>query len=71
MLDIVQLPLGAYRTNCYLVAREGASDAAVIDPGDSPDTVLSVLADHVDLMQGLFAGVLALRDTETKVAELS
>ena len=25
MLDIVQLPLGAYRTNCYLVAREGAS----------------------------------------------
>src|SRR5207248_11092218 len=46
MLDIVQLPLGAYRTNCYLVAREGASDAAVIDPGDSPDTVLSVLGDR-------------------------
>ena len=46
MLDIVQLPLGAYRTNCYLVAREGASDAAVIDPGDAPDTVLSVLADR-------------------------
>jgi len=46
MLDIVQLPLGAFRTNCYLVAREGASDAAVIDPGDSPDTVLSVLADR-------------------------
>ena len=46
MLDIVQLPLGAYRTNCYLVAREGASDAAVIDPGDSPATVLSVLVDR-------------------------
>jgi hydroxyacylglutathione hydrolase len=46
MLDIVQLPLGAYGTNCYLVAREGASQAAVIDPGDSPDTVLSVLADR-------------------------
>jgi hydroxyacylglutathione hydrolase len=46
MLDIVQLPLGAYRTNCYLVAREGASEAAVIDPGDSPETVLSVLADR-------------------------
>jgi hydroxyacylglutathione hydrolase len=46
MLDIVQLPLGAYRTNCYLVARERASEAAVIDPGDSPETVLSVLADR-------------------------
>ncbi|HEX5558275.1 MAG TPA: MBL fold metallo-hydrolase [Gaiellales bacterium] len=46
MLDVIQLPLGAYRTNCYLVAREGASAAAVIDPGDAPDTVLSVLADR-------------------------
>jgi glyoxylase-like metal-dependent hydrolase (beta-lactamase superfamily II) len=46
MLDIVQLPLGAYGTNCYLVAREGASRAAVIDPGDSPNTVLGVLADR-------------------------
>jgi hypothetical protein len=35
------------------------------------EELFSVLADHVDLMQGLFAGVLALRDTETKVAELS
>ena len=37
MLDVVQIPLGAYRTNCYLVAREGASEAVVIDPGDEPD----------------------------------
>ena len=36
MLDVVQIPLGAYRTNCYLVAREGASEAVVIDPGDAP-----------------------------------
>ena len=35
------------------------------------EELFSVLADHVDLMQGLFSGVLALRDTETKVAELS
>jgi hydroxyacylglutathione hydrolase len=46
MLDIVQIPLGAYRTNCYLVAREGASEAAVIDPGDDSGTVLGVLADR-------------------------
>ena len=35
------------------------------------DELFAVLADHVDLMQGLFCGVLALRDTETKVAALS
>ena len=46
MLDIVQLPLGAYQTNCYLVAREGASDAVVVDPGDAPDDVLAALAER-------------------------
>jgi len=46
MLDVVQIPLGPYRTNCYLVAREGASEAVVIDPGDDSGTVLSVLADR-------------------------
>jgi glyoxylase-like metal-dependent hydrolase (beta-lactamase superfamily II) len=43
-LEIVQLPLGAYQANCYLVAREGGSDAAVIDPGDAPQLVLGQLA---------------------------
>jgi ATP:ADP antiporter, AAA family len=35
------------------------------------DELFAVLADHVDLMQGLFSGVLALRDTDTKLAALS
>jgi hypothetical protein len=35
------------------------------------DELYSVLADHVDLMQGLFAGVIALRHAETKLAALS
>jgi CRP-like cAMP-binding protein len=35
------------------------------------DELFSVLADHVDLMQGLFCGVLALRNAETRVAALS
>ena len=43
-LEIVQLPLGAYQANCYLVAREGGSEAAVIDPGDAPELVLGQLA---------------------------
>ena len=43
-LEIVQLPVGDYQANCYLVALEGGSDAAVIDPGDEPDVVLAELA---------------------------
>jgi hypothetical protein len=35
------------------------------------DELFLVLADHVDLMQGLFCGVLSLRKPETKVAALS
>jgi hydroxyacylglutathione hydrolase len=46
MLDVLRLPLGVYETNCYLVAREGAPDAAVIDPGDAPEAVLAALAER-------------------------
>jgi CRP-like cAMP-binding protein len=35
------------------------------------DVLFTVLADHVDLMQGLFSGVLALRKADTRVAELT
>jgi ATP/ADP translocase/CRP-like cAMP-binding protein/HEAT repeat protein len=35
------------------------------------DELFSVLADHVDLMQGLFCGVIALRGSETKLVALS
>ncbi len=45
-LEIVQLPLGAYQANCYLVAGEGGSEAAVIDPGDTPELVLAQLAER-------------------------
>jgi hydroxyacylglutathione hydrolase len=46
MLDVIQLPLGAYGTNCYIVARERARDVAVIDPGDAPEAVLAILAER-------------------------
>jgi ATP/ADP translocase/CRP-like cAMP-binding protein len=35
------------------------------------DELFAVLADHIDLMQGLFCGVLALRETDSKLAVLS
>ena len=76
-LEIVQLPLGSYQANCYLVAREGGSEAAVIDPGDAPDLVLAQLADrgwkaagvlvthgHVDHLGGVAA---VARDTGVDV----
>jgi hydroxyacylglutathione hydrolase len=32
-LEVVQLPLGAYQSNCYVVRRSGADEALVVDPG--------------------------------------
>jgi hydroxyacylglutathione hydrolase len=45
-LEIVQLPLGAYQANCYLVARAGGVEAAVIDPGDTPELVTAQLGER-------------------------
>jgi glyoxylase-like metal-dependent hydrolase (beta-lactamase superfamily II) len=45
-LEVVTLSLGVYGTNCYLVAREGAGEAVVIDPGDSADLVLEALTER-------------------------
>ena len=44
--EVVSMPLGVYGTNCYLVAQPGSSDAVVIDPGDTPETVARVLDDR-------------------------
>ena len=32
-LQVDQLPLGAYQSNCYVVRRPGAAEALVVDPG--------------------------------------
>jgi hydroxyacylglutathione hydrolase len=53
MLDVIQLPLGPYRTNCYIAGREGAREVAVVDPGDTPDVVLGVLADRGLVARGV------------------
>jgi hydroxyacylglutathione hydrolase len=42
-LEVISLPLGAYQTNCYVVAAEGSQDAVVIDPGDDAAAVLGLL----------------------------
>jgi hydroxyacylglutathione hydrolase len=32
-LDVVQLPLGPFESNCYVARRPGADEAVVVDPG--------------------------------------
>jgi hydroxyacylglutathione hydrolase len=32
-LDVEQLPLGAFQSNCYVARRAGADEAVVVDPG--------------------------------------
>lgn len=32
-LEVVQLPLGAFQSNCYVVRSPGADEAVVVDPG--------------------------------------
>ncbi len=44
MVNVKILPLGAYQTNCYLVWGEGSDSVIVIDPGYTPETVLSEVA---------------------------
>jgi hydroxyacylglutathione hydrolase len=52
-LEVVSLALGAYQTNCYVVSTEGSTDAVVIDPGDSAETVLRVLAERGLTLRGI------------------
>ena len=52
-LEVVSLALGAYQTNCYVVSTEGSTDAVVIDPGDSAETVLRVLAERGLALRGI------------------
>lgn len=42
-MDIKYLPVGAYGTNCYFLCDQEAKVCAVIDPGDSPDQIFTVL----------------------------
>ena len=43
MLNMKQLILGNYETNCYIVWGEGSAECVVIDPGYEPETVLNAV----------------------------
>lgn len=42
-MKMLTMPLGMIAANCYFIWDEQTRHAAVIDPGEDPDTVLSVL----------------------------
>ena len=44
MINIHTLPLGAYQTNCYIVHADNSKTCAVIDPGYSPERILSTVS---------------------------
>ena len=46
-LEVDQLPLGVYQSNCYVVRRPGADEAIVVDPGwpGVSETILGALGD--------------------------
>jgi hydroxyacylglutathione hydrolase len=45
-LEVEQLPLGAFQSNCYVVRRPGAAEAVVVDPGwpGESERILAALA---------------------------
>jgi glyoxylase-like metal-dependent hydrolase (beta-lactamase superfamily II) len=40
-LIVIQLPVGAIQTNCYIVGCEETKEGVVIDPGDEPKRILA------------------------------
>ncbi len=44
MINVTCLSLGEYQTNCYIVWKDDSPDCAVIDPGCSPDILLSAVS---------------------------
>jgi glyoxylase-like metal-dependent hydrolase (beta-lactamase superfamily II) len=45
-LVLHSLSLGAFETNCYLLARTEERDCLVVDPGLDPEPLLDLLADE-------------------------
>ena len=67
-LLVARLSLGEYGTNCYLVSREDADEAVVIDPGSEPERVTEALAEigaaarAILITHGHFDHIGAVRD---------
>lgn len=44
-MEVHSLTVGLVQENCYVLRRDGADDAIVIDPGEEPDRILGVIQD--------------------------
>jgi len=43
-LEVEMLTVGAIGENCFIVRREGAAEAVIVDPGEEPERILAALA---------------------------
>ncbi len=43
-LEVEMLTVGAIGENCFIVRREGAGEAVIVDPGEEPERILAALA---------------------------
>ncbi len=46
MLNIITLPVGQLKANCYLIYKEGNSNCLIIDPGDEADFIMQKIKDY-------------------------
>jgi glyoxylase-like metal-dependent hydrolase (beta-lactamase superfamily II) len=74
MLNIHTIVAGVVSTNCYIVSVPETKEAAVIDPGDSADKILSYLrennltARYIFLTHGHFDHLLAMEEIRKQTA---
>jgi len=55
VLNIITLPVGQLKANCYLVYEENASDCIIIDPGDEADFIMQKINDYGLTLVGIVA----------------
>ena len=53
MLDVRGFTVGPVQENSYIVRRQGASNAVIVDPGDEPDLLLKAIADLNVTLDGI------------------
>jgi glyoxylase-like metal-dependent hydrolase (beta-lactamase superfamily II) len=54
LVEVLQIPNGAFQENCYLVAEPDSGIAVLIDPGDEADRILSIVRERGVTLQAVW-----------------